>query len=174
MPRSLAAQTAPKVIRISWLTAQRASSLPFLVKQGYGVRDARDEPAQAGEQQQFFDLPDHDVLPPRRSRRLQQRRGRTLGSTRGFSSKEEPARGGRGNLTRAVASPATAAAMRRHREEPYSRCRPRRSRRHSVTPRHARPCAGHPRLPYLNQARRGWHQNSGLPEFCTIEVPQVG
>src|SRR5256885_916182 len=35
----------------------------FLVEQGYGVRDARDEPAQAGEQQQFFDLPDHDVLP---------------------------------------------------------------------------------------------------------------
>jgi len=35
----------------------------FLMEQGYGVRDARDEPAQAGEQQQFFDLPDHDVLP---------------------------------------------------------------------------------------------------------------
>jgi hypothetical protein len=33
------------------------------VEQGYGVRDARDEPAQAGEQQQFFDLPDQDVLP---------------------------------------------------------------------------------------------------------------
>ena len=32
-----------------------------LVEQGHGVRDARDEPAQAGEQQQFFDLPDHDV-----------------------------------------------------------------------------------------------------------------
>jgi hypothetical protein len=98
MPRSVAAQTAPKVVRIGWLTAQQASSLTlFLVKQGYGVRDARDESAQAGEQQQFFDLPDHDVLPPRRSRRLQQRRGRTLGSTRGFSSKEEPAQGGRGN-----------------------------------------------------------------------------
>jgi hypothetical protein len=26
------------------------------MEQGYGVRDARDEPAQAGEQQQFFDL----------------------------------------------------------------------------------------------------------------------
>ena len=38
-----------------------------LVEQGHGVRDARDEPAQAGEQQQFFDLPDHDVLPRRRS-----------------------------------------------------------------------------------------------------------
>ena len=63
-PRRLAAQTAPKVVRIGWLTAQQASSLTlFLVKQGYGVRDARDESAQAGEQQQFFDLPDHDVLP---------------------------------------------------------------------------------------------------------------
>jgi hypothetical protein len=64
MPRSVAAQTAPKVVRIGWLTSQQASSLTlFLVKQGYGVRDARDESAQAGEQQQFFDLPDHDVLP---------------------------------------------------------------------------------------------------------------
>ena len=35
----------------------------FLVEQRQGVGDARDEPAQAGEQQQFFDLPDHDVLP---------------------------------------------------------------------------------------------------------------
>jgi hypothetical protein len=51
MPRSVAAQTAPKVVRIGWLTAQQASSLTlFLVKQGYGVRDARDESAQAGEQ----------------------------------------------------------------------------------------------------------------------------
>ena len=64
-----------------------------------------------------------------RSRRLQQRRGRTLGSTRGFSSKEELARGGRGNLTRAATSSATAAAMRRHREERCLRCRPHRSRR---------------------------------------------
>jgi hypothetical protein len=37
--------------------------LPLLMEQGYGVGDARDEPAQAGEQQQFFDLPDHEVLP---------------------------------------------------------------------------------------------------------------
>jgi hypothetical protein len=33
------------------------------VEQRQGVGDARDEPAQAGEQQQFFDLPDHDGLP---------------------------------------------------------------------------------------------------------------
>jgi hypothetical protein len=33
------------------------------VEQRQSVGDARDEPAQAGEQQQFFDLPDHDVLP---------------------------------------------------------------------------------------------------------------
>jgi hypothetical protein len=33
------------------------------MEQSYGVRNARDEPAQAGEQQQFFDLPDHDALP---------------------------------------------------------------------------------------------------------------
>src|SRR6516164_8877661 len=31
LPRSLAAQTAPKVVRIGWLTAQQASSLtPYL------------------------------------------------------------------------------------------------------------------------------------------------
>ena len=50
---------------VTWMSASA-----FLVEQGYGVRDARDEPAQAREQQQFFDLPDHDVLPGR-SRRLQ-------------------------------------------------------------------------------------------------------
>ena len=50
---------------VTWMPASA-----FLVEQGYGVRDARDEPAQAREQQQFFDLPDHDVLPGR-SRRLQ-------------------------------------------------------------------------------------------------------
>src|SRR5262249_32698048 len=36
-------------------------------EQGYGVREARGEPAQAGQQQQFFDLSGHDVLPRRGS-----------------------------------------------------------------------------------------------------------
>jgi hypothetical protein len=46
-----------------WRAHAPSTASAFLVEQGYGVRDARDEPAQAGEQQQFFDLPDHDVLP---------------------------------------------------------------------------------------------------------------
>jgi len=27
---------------------------------------------------------------------------------------------------------------------------------------------------FFVRQRRGWHQNSGLPEFCTHEMPQVG
>jgi hypothetical protein len=49
------------------------------VEQGYRVRDARDEPAQAGEQQQFFDLPDQDVL-PRKVPETPITRSRNLGS----------------------------------------------------------------------------------------------
>jgi hypothetical protein len=55
------------------------------MEQSYGVRDARDEPAQAGEQQQFFDLPDHDVL-PRRVPEIPITRSGNLGSTRGLDS----------------------------------------------------------------------------------------
>jgi hypothetical protein len=55
------------------------------MEQSYGVRDARDEPAQAGEQQQFFDLPDHDVL-PRRVPEIPTTRSGNLGSTRGLDS----------------------------------------------------------------------------------------
>jgi hypothetical protein len=40
----------------------------LLVEQRYGVRDAGDEPAHAGKQQQFLDKPGHDVLPGSGSR----------------------------------------------------------------------------------------------------------
>src|SRR5215472_14516556 len=40
-----------------------ASPPLLLVEQGYGVRDAGDEPAHAGKQQQFLDKPGHDVPP---------------------------------------------------------------------------------------------------------------
>jgi len=45
-----------------------ASPPLLLVEQGYGVRDAGDEPTRAGKQQQFLDKPGHDVLPGSGSR----------------------------------------------------------------------------------------------------------
>jgi hypothetical protein len=60
--------------------AHPSTASAFSVEQGYGVRDARDEPAQAGEQQQFFDLPDHDVLPPEKVPETPTTRSRNLGS----------------------------------------------------------------------------------------------
>ena len=39
-------------------------------------------------------------------------------------------------------------------------------RRNHTLHRHARPCAGHPRLSCI-EARRGWQRKSGLPDFRT-------
>src|SRR5688572_21084611 len=43
----------------------------------------------------------------------------------------------------------------------------------SLTPittlRHARPCAGHPRLTAVPKGRRGWHRKSGLPDFRDLD-----
>jgi hypothetical protein len=44
-------------------------------EQGYGVREARGEPAQAGQQQQFFDLSGHYVLPGERPENPMEERG---------------------------------------------------------------------------------------------------
>ena len=37
-----------------------------------------------------------------------------------------------------------------------------------------KPCAGHPRLSACNALKRGWHRNSGLPEFRTVEGRKSG
>jgi hypothetical protein len=34
--------------------------------------------------------------------------------------------------------------------------------------------AWHHVLNHESNQRRGWHHNSGLPEFCTIELPALG
>jgi hypothetical protein len=56
----------------------------FLVEQGHGVGDAGDEAAQAGEQQQFFDLPDHDSPPPEKVSETRTTTSGNLGSTAGI------------------------------------------------------------------------------------------
>jgi hypothetical protein len=70
----------------------------FLVEQRYGVGDAGDDPAQAGEHQQFFDLPDHDSPPAEKVPETPTTRSGNLGSTRAgwIPIKSGDSRNGRG------------------------------------------------------------------------------